>query len=70
MPPIDYVYQSTTVPGHEAELVVDGNVDTCGITQSEEYNLSSFSVNFEEDVVVTEVVIDNRGDCCGRYLQE
>ncbi len=66
MSSISFAHQSSTVDDHEADLAIDGNVDTCSITQSEDN--AFFEVVFAEDVVVTEVVIDNRGDCCGRQL--
>ncbi len=58
-------HQSDTVNGHEASLAVDGNADTCSITEDE--GLTFWDVELGGQYQVAEVVIDNSGDCCCRF---
>ena len=64
--------QSSSHESYPAKMAIDGHVhnditdNTCSQTQEEFYPW--WKVTLEYGVLVTEVVIVNRGDCCGKCL--
>ena len=66
--------QSSTHGEGYAKRGIDGNVDgdyshnSCSHTDTPSNN-PWWKVTFKHDVLVTEVVLSNRADCCGRSLK-
>ena len=64
--------QSSTHGFYTPKMAIDGNIDnnvhssTCSQTLEEFYPW--WKVTFKYDILVSEVVIVNRGDCCGKSM--